>query len=102
MGCNCCGCPNLIAATGITASTGVTVITLPEGTTFSNGQCYCIGLFLDVPAGTNGNQINISVGGTTYTVFNKVANLWRPKCALRGRSVLRLRFFNDPNHFLKV
>ena len=102
MSCNCGACPNLISATSVTAANGVTVITVPAGTSFVSGQCYCIGLFLTVPAGTNGNQVNVTNGTDTYTVFNRVANLWRPRCALRSRSLLKLRFFDDPAHFLKI
>lgn len=102
MSCNCNNCNNIVTATNITATNGVTVITVPTGTTFVNGQCYCIGLFIDIPTGTNGNQINITNGTDTYTVYNRIANLWRPKFALRNRCLLRLKFFDDPVHFLKI
>ena len=102
MACNCRTCPNLVAVSSVTTSGGVTTITVPSSTTFTDGNCYCLGLFLTIPAGTNGTQINITDGTTTWTVMNRVANYWRPCCALRSRTLLKVRFFNDPAHFLKV
>jgi hypothetical protein len=98
--CKCNNCCNIITVSSITTSGGVTTITVPAGTTFENSNSYCFGLFLTIPAGTNGTQINITDGTTTYTIFNRLANYWRPKCGLRSRTILKLKFFNDPNHFL--
>lgn len=100
MACN--NCCKVITASTITTSGGVTTITVPTGTTFISGECYCIGMFLTIPSGTNGTQVNITDGTTTYNIFNSVANYWRPRCGLRSRTLLRLRFLNDPNHFLKI
>lgn len=103
MACNCCSiCQNIIPASSVAVADGITTITVPAGTTLENGNRYCIGLFTTVPAGTNGTQVNVTDGTNTYTLYNRVANYWRPCCALRSRSLLKVRFFNDPNHFLKV
>jgi hypothetical protein len=102
MACNCTICPNIVPASSIAVADGVTTITVPTGTTFQNGSCYCIGLFTTIPAGTNGTQVNITDGTNTYTIDNRLANYWRPCCGLRSRSLLKVKFFNDPNHFLKI
>lgn len=99
MNCNCKNCCNIISATSVTTSGGVTTITIPSGTTFVDGKCYCIGLFIDIPSGTNGTQVNITDGTTTYTIFNRLANYWKPFCALRKRSVLKVKYFGNPSHF---
>lgn len=98
---NCKNCPNMIIASSITTSGGITTITIAAGTTFKNKVCYCIGLFSTIPAGTNGTQINITDGSTTWTIMNRVANYWRPCCGLCN-GTLKVKFFNDPAHFLKV
>lgn len=105
MACNCCSCsncPNLIPVSSVTSSGGVTTITVPAGTIFENGNCYCLGLFTTIPAGTNGTQVNVTDGTNTYTIFNRVANYWRPCCGLRSRTMLKVKFLNDPVHLLKV
>lgn len=100
MSCSCDFCKNIIAVSSVTTSGGITTVTVPAGTIFEDCTSYCLGLFLTIPAGTNGTQINITDGTTTYTVFNKVANYWRPKCGLRSRSVLKVKFLDDPAHFI--
>ena len=102
MSCNCRTCSNLVTVSSVTTSGGITTITVPAGTSFVNGNCYCLGLFLNIPAGTNGTQVNITDGTTTWIVYNRLANYWRPCCALRSRTMLRLRFLDDPVHFLKI
>lgn len=103
MACNCCRtCPNLIPVSSVTTSGGITTVTIPAGRTLTDGSCYCLGLFTTIPAGTNGTQINVTDGTTTWTIFNRVADYWRPCCALRSRTLLKVRFFNDPAHLLKV
>jgi len=102
MACNCAICPNIIPVSSVTSSGGITTLTIPSGTTFQNGSCYCLGLFTTIPSATNGTQVNITDGTNTYTIYNRLANYWRPCCGLRSRSLLKVRFFNDPNHFLKI
>lgn len=98
---NCKNCPNMIIASSVTTSGGITTITIPSGTTFRNRICYCIGIFTTIPSGTNGTQVNITDGTTTWTIYNKIANYWRPCCGLCN-GTLKVKFFNDPVHFLKV
>lgn len=103
MACNCCSiCQNIVPASSVTSSGGITTITVPAGTVFQNGNTYCIGIFTTVPVGTNGSQVNVTDGTSTYTIYNKVVNYWRPCCGLRSRTLLKVRFFNDPAHLLKV
>ena len=103
MACNCCSiCPNIIPASNVDVTDGVTTITIPAGTTLQNGETYCLGLFTTIPAGTNGSQVNVTDGTNTYTIFNKNANYWQPCCGLRSRTMLKVRFLNDPSHLLKV
>lgn len=102
MACDCSICPNIIPASSVAVADGVTTITIPAGTTLQNGTNYCIGLFTTIPAGTNGSQVNVTDGTNTYTIFNKVANYWRPCCGLRSRTMLKVRFLNDPAHLLKI
>ena len=103
MACNCCAnCPNLITVSSVTTSGGITTITVPATTTLTNGTCYCLGLFLTIPAGTNGTQVNVTNGTTTWTIYNRIANYWRPCCALRSRTLLKVRYFDDPSHLLKI
>ena len=101
MSCNCCKCCNLIPVTSITLADGVTTITVPQGTTFENGKNYCLGLFTSIPAGTIGSQVNVTDGvNFGYTIYNKFANYWRPCCGLKSRTILKLRFCNDPAHLI--
>lgn len=91
-----------INVTSITSSGGITTINVPETTIFENDVNYCLFIFTTIPSGTNGTQINITNGTNTYTVYNKLANYWRPCCGLNNRKYLTVRFLNDPNHFLKI
>lgn len=102
MACNCKTCPNLIPVTSVTTSGGITTITVPASTVLNDGNCYCLGLYTSIPAGTNGTQVNVTDGTNTYTIFNRNADYWRPCCALRSRTLLKVRFFNDPAHLLKI
>lgn len=102
MACNCSICSNIIPASNVDVTDGVTTITIPATTSFQNGNIYCIGLFTTIPAGTNGSQVNVTNGTNTLTIFNRNANYWRPYCGLRSRTMLKVRFLNDPAHLLKV
>lgn len=102
MACNCNDCPNLISVSSVTTSGGVTTITVPATATFTGGNRYCLGLFLTVPAGTNGTQVNVTNGTDTWTIYNRIANYWRPCCALRGRTLLKVKYLDDPSHLLKI
>jgi hypothetical protein len=93
-------CNNVINVTSITSSGGITTVTIPVGTTFTACKSYTLAINVVVPAGTNGTQINVTDGTTTYTIFNRCANYWRPCYGLRTRSCLRLKYLNDPAHFI--
>lgn len=100
MACNCCECCNIISVTSVTSSGGITTINVPTDTTFDDGKSYCLGLFITIPTGTIGSAVNVTNGTNTYTIYNKLANYWRPCNGLKSRTVLKLRFFNDPSHFV--
>lgn len=90
----------IIGAVSITTSGGVTTITLPADVSFVNGSAYPVGIFVPVPSGTNGTQINVTNGTVTYVVMNRLANHWRPCRALQRGTILRLRYLDDPGHLI--
>lgn len=98
MACTCSRA--LIGVLSVTTSGGVTTITLPSDVSFVNGAHYLIGLFVNVPAGTNGTQINVTNGTVTYTVMNRMANYFRPSRAFQRGFTFRLRYLDDPSHFI--
>ena len=98
MGC-CCKTP-VIRATNVTAADGAVTITVPSTTEFVAGNLYKIGLFTTaIPEGTNNATIAITNGTTTAYVMNDLGNYFR-RPPLRGRTILTLRYFGDPSHFL--
>ena len=60
MACNCSICCNIIPISNVDVTDGVTTLTIPSGTTFQNGNTYCLGLFTTIPSGTNGSQVNVT------------------------------------------
>lgn len=100
MACATCCRRQAIGAVSVTTTGGVTTITLPADVSFVNGVSYPIALFLPIPAGTNGTQVNVTNGTATYVVMNRLANYWRPCRALQRGSVLRLRYLDDPGHLI--
>lgn len=99
MACNFCR-KQIIGAVSVTTSGGVTTITLPADVSFVNGSIFPVGLFVPIPVGTNGTQVNVTNGTSTYIVMNRLANYWRPCRALQRGSVLRLRYLDDPGHLI--
>lgn len=95
---NCNNCRCLIKATSITTTGGVTTITIPD-TDFSTCGFYCIGLFTAIPVGTDCTRVVITSGEATYPIECCDGNYWRP-CEIKCRSILKLKFFDDPNHFI--
>ena len=97
---SCCCKTRIIPATSVTASNGAVTITVPATTEFLDGNLYKIGLFTSaIPDGTDNATISITNGTTTAFVMNDLANYFR-RPPLRGRTVLTLRYFGDPSHFL--
>lgn len=100
--CYCCGYIN--KAKSIATEDGVTTITIADGALTSLCVCQkvCVGIFTSIPAESECNIIRVTDGTDTYTVFNSGVcqgqpcnQRWRP-CRLRCRSVLVLRYLDDP------
>lgn len=96
MGCNCI---QKTKATAVALTDGSVTITIPNNVTFTVGQIYDIGLFTNIPAGTDGATVQITNGSMTEYVMNNAGNYFRP-LPLRSRSVLRVMYLGDPAHFL--
>ena len=95
MGCKC----NFIKAEEIIVDEGVISIKVPDDTKFTDCCLYNICLFRNIPIADQCSQIVIMTDNDKYLVFNCKANYWRP-CHVKCRSILQLRFFDDPGHFL--
>ena len=102
MACNCCKCCNLVTVSSIAVAGGITTLTIPADTVLKDGENICLGLFLTIPVGTNGTAVNVTNGTTTWTIYNKIANWWRPCCGLKSRTILKLKYYDDPAHLLKM
>lgn len=100
MACNCCKCCKLVSVSSIAVVGGITTLTIPAEIVPTDGENICLGLFLNIPAGTNGTAVNVTNGTTTWTIYNKIANWWRPCCGLKSRTILKLKYYNDPAHFI--
>ena len=96
----CCNCIQEVRATAVAITGGAVTITVPSTVTFVDGQRYNVILATNIPAGTNGDTIQITNGTDTYFVMNNAANYFRPRGALRSRTVLPVMYLADPAHFL--
>lgn len=94
-----CGCVQRIKATSVAITGGAVTITVPSTVTFTRGQIYEIGLFTNIPTGTDGATIQITNGTDTEYVMNNAGNYFRP-LPLRSRTILRVMYLADPAHFL--
>ena len=93
-------CNPIIRASEITAADGAVTITVPSTVEFVDGRFYRIGLFTSaIPEGTDNATISITNGTDTAFVMNNLGSYFR-RPPLRGHSVLSLRYFGDPVHFL--
>lgn len=99
MACNCRACPNFLTATAVATAAGVTTITVPATFQPSARNDYCILLRVSIPKDSSCNSVSITNGTATWSVLECDGDNWRP-CSLKCRSVLKLRFFDDPAHFL--
>lgn len=96
MGCNCI---QRIKAASVALASGAVTITVPSTVTFTAGQIYDIGLFTNIPAGTDGATVQITNGTAAEYVMNNAGNYFRP-LPLRSRTILRVMYLGDPAHFL--
>ncbi len=103
---NCCNC--LLRAKSVTEASGVTTITVEDGsiTGLCVNQVVEIGLFASLPNTARCNRIIVTDGTTKRAVYNglvdcigKASQYWRP-CALKCRSVLVLHEHQDPDLFV--
>jgi hypothetical protein len=90
-----------VRATTVTVASGAVTITVPATTEFVAGQVYDIGLFTNIPDGTDGATIQVTNGTVTAYVLNGVGDYLRPR-PLASRQILRAAYFDDPSHFLRV
>lgn len=95
---SCNSCPNIISASSITLSEGVYTITVPSTFTPTVCNIYCILLRTPIPTGSNCNSVVVTNGSATWNVLVNNGNNWRP-CELKCRSILQLKYFDDPAHF---
>ena len=100
MACNF-NCPIRVRATTVAVAAGAVTVTVPASTEFVAGQVYDIGLFTNIPDGTDGATIQVTNGTTTAYVMNCVGDYLRPR-PLNSRQILRVAYFDDPSHFLRV
>lgn len=95
----CCE-PNIpkIRAASVSVTSGVATIAIPPTPTIENGDVVDIQLFTSIPDGTDGAQLVISNGTLSNSVMNGNGNYLR-FYPLTSRTVLRVQFLNDPQHF---
>ena len=97
---NCCGCGNLFIPTNIDLGDGIYTITLAPDMLIPKECCdYCILLRIPIPTDTTCNRVIIDTGTEKYDVLTCNGNYWRP-CMLKCRSILKLKYYGDPAHFV--
>lgn len=97
----CCNYPMKIRATEIAVATGTTTITIPSTVTPAAGVVYDVILSTPIHEGTEGTQLVISNGTIEGTVYKYNGNYARVH-DMSSRSVLRVQFFDDPEHFMSL
>ena len=97
----CCNYPVRLRATDVALATGNVTITVPATTEFVAGQVYEIGLFTNIPDGTDGATLQVTNGTVTAYVLNGLGDYLRPR-PLTSRQILKVAYFDDPSHFLRV
>ena len=98
--CNTCKCcEHLFVATSVDWANGIYTINVPKTLEPKEFCNYCILLRTPIPVTTTCNRVLINNGTTTWDVMTCNGNYWRP-CTLKCRSILKLRYFADPEHFV--
>ncbi len=95
----CICCPNFTHATSIVTANGITTITVPATFNPTICNCYCVLLRTTFPTVSACNSVVITNGTVTWPVLESCGSNWRP-CNLKCRSILKLRFCADPDHFI--
>lgn len=90
-----------IRASSVSASSGVTTITLPASPEINAGDVIDILLASAVPDGTDGNAISITNGTLTGDLMNGNGNYLRLP-DLTSRTVIRAQYLSDPAHFQAI
>lgn len=97
-----CNCDNFIKAVSVAVTSELTedylTITVPTTVTFTEGN-YCIGLNTTIPTTVSCARVVVTNGTDTVPILKCDGDYWRP-CQLRCKSVLRLRYLDDPAHLL--
>lgn len=92
-----------VTAEGITVagsgSTAVTNIGLPATFTPAAGCIYDILLRTQIPNGTEGTILVLNNDTTNYNVLQRCNGNYIRVRQLTCRKVLRVQFFDDPDHF---
>jgi len=100
--CECCKCGKALLVTNAAIADGITTLTIDSTENLQNKNKYCLLLIgVTIPAGTSGTQINVTDGTNTMTVYNRLANYWRPCRALQQGDRIKAVYLNDPSHLLK-
>ena len=87
-----------ITVTG-TGNTAVTTITVPSTFTPAAGCVYDILVSAQVPAETDGTILAITNGTATMNVLQQMTGNYVRARALGWRKVIRVQYFDDPEHF---
>lgn len=87
-----------IAVSG-TGNTAETTITVPETVNFAAGVTYDVLLNTQVPSGTDGTIVTITNGTIEGSILQCGTGNYCRARNLGSRKVLRVQFFDDPEHF---
>ena len=90
--------PKRIRAESVAVAAGVTTITLPATPEINPGDVLDILIAVPIPDGTNGSTVSITNGTITGDVNICNGNYFRPRPIL-SRTVFRVQYFSDPEHF---
>ena len=82
-----------------TGNTATTAIMLPATFTPVAGGIYDILLNTQVPSDTDGTIINITNGTLAGNLYQRSSGNYARARALGWRKVLRVQFFDDPDHY---
>ena len=94
-----CNYPENVRVESVAVAEGMTTLTLPETTDIKGGDVLNIGLFTEIPEGTNGTPISITNGSVTGNLLVKSGNYFRPR-PLLARTIFQVQYFSDPAHFM--
>ena len=88
-----------LRSSAIAVATGVTTITVQATPEIVDGGIYDIILSSTIPEGTASTQLTVTNGTVTSSIMNGNGNYLRSDFPLRVRTVLRVQYLADPDHF---